>query len=59
MWTYWWLQNKTNYKIKRKYFPDPDARWNFISVYKKEELNNKPVVITHQPIPKSIRNAKY
>ena len=59
MWTYWWLQNKTNYKIKRKYFPDPDARWNFVSVYKKEELKNKPVVITHQPIPKSIRNAKY
>tara|TARA_B100001248_G_scaffold254357_1_gene232645 strand:+ start:24561 stop:25268 length:708 start_codon:yes stop_codon:yes gene_type:complete len=59
MWTYWWLQNKTKYKIKRDYFPDPDARWNFVYCYKKEELNNQPVVITHQPIPRSIRNAKY
>ena len=59
MWTYWWLQNKTKYKIKKDYFPDPDARWNFVYCYKKEELNNQPVVITHQPIPRSIRNAKY
>ena len=58
MWTYWWLQNKTDYKIKRNYFPHPDARWNFVSIYKKEELDNQPVIINHRPIPKILINAK-
>tara|TARA_Y100000389_G_C17436978_1_gene506134 strand:+ start:880 stop:1599 length:720 start_codon:yes stop_codon:yes gene_type:complete len=53
MWTYWWLQNKTKYKIKRSYFPDPDVKWNFVYVYKKEELLGHNVVISHQPLPKT------
>ena len=51
MWTYWWLQNKTKYKIKRAYFPHPDARWNFVYIYKKNELDNKEVVVMHRPVP--------
>ena len=52
MFTFWWLQNKTEFKIKRSYFPDPDARWNCVMVYKEEELQNTPVVITHRPVPR-------
>lgn len=52
MWTYWWLQNKTEYKIKRGYFPHPDARWNFVHVYKDKELDNKEIVVMHRPVPK-------
>ena len=59
MWTYWWLQNKTEYKIKRNYFPYPDARWNFVCVYKEEELDGQPAVIMHRPIPRSLRNEKH
>jgi len=50
MWTYWWLQNKTDYAIKRSYFPDPDARWNFVHIYKESELKGLPIVINHRPI---------
>lgn len=52
MWTYWWLQNKTEYKIKRSFFPEPDARWNFVYIYKQEELMGQPIVIKHTPVPK-------
>ena len=52
MWTYWWLQNKTEHKIKRSYFPTPDARWNFVYVYDKKELNGTEAVIHHQPVPR-------
>ncbi|MAL52487.1 MAG: hypothetical protein CMQ68_00055 [Gammaproteobacteria bacterium] len=52
MWTYWWLQNKTEHKIKRSYFPHPDARWNFIYVYDKKELDESEAVIIHQPVPR-------
>ena len=54
MWTYWWLQNMTKYKIKRNYFSDPDARWNFVYVYKDEELKGKDAVIIHQPVPRKL-----
>lgn len=53
MWTYWWLQNKTEHKIKRSYFPDPDAKWNFIYIYKEEELKGHNKVISHQPLPRA------
>lgn len=53
MFAYWWLQNKTEFKIKRAFFPDPDARWNYIYVYKKEELQGTPVVISHRPVPRN------
>lgn len=53
MWTYWWLQNKTEHKIKRSYFPDPDAKWNFVYVYKEQELKGHNKVISHQPLPRA------
>jgi len=59
MWTYWWLQNKTKYKIKRSYFPEPDCKWNFVSVYKQEELQGQDAVIIHRPIPGKILNGKH
>lgn len=51
MFSYWWLQNRTNFKIQRSYFPEPDARWNYVYVYKEEELKNTPVVVRHRPVP--------
>lgn len=47
-WSYWWLQNKTEYAIRRKYFPD-DARWNFVNGYKASETD-KPIVIYHHTV---------
>ena len=44
-WTYWWLQNKTNLKIKRE-FLDDDVRWNFLNTYRKDETD-KPIVVHH------------
>lgn len=49
-WTYWWLQNKTTYKINHDYFPD-DARWNFVNGYKSTETD-KPIVIYHHTVKK-------
>ena len=53
MWTYWWLQNKTDFKIKRSFFSKPDAIWNFIYNYKDEEAEGKDIVVYHQPVPRS------
>jgi len=47
-WTYWWLQNKTDFKIKRE-FLDDDARWNFINTYREDETD-KPIVVYHHTI---------
>lgn len=47
-WAYWWLQNKTEYAIRRKYF-DEDARWNFVNGYIKTEVTN-PVIIYHHTV---------
>lgn len=47
-WAYWWLQNKTEYAIKRKYF-DEDARWNFVNGYIKTEVS-KPIIIYHHTV---------
>ena len=52
MWTYWRLQNKTQHKIKRSYFPHPDARWNFVCVYDEKELDGQEAIIYHQPVPR-------
>lgn len=52
MFTFWWLQNKTKYAIKRSYWPEPDAKWNFIMVYKEEELMGHEIVISHRPVPR-------
>ena len=53
MWTYWWLQNKTDLKIKRSFFSKPDAIWNFVYTYKDEETEGKDIIIYHQPVPRS------
>jgi hypothetical protein len=47
-WAYWWLQNRTEYAIMRKYF-DEDARWNFVNGYLKSETT-KPVIIYHHTV---------
>lgn len=49
-WSYWWLQNKTDYAIKRAYFPDPDARWNFVNTYKQSECPKDDIVIYHHTL---------
>ena len=52
MWTYWWLQNMTEHKIKRSYFSHPDAKWNFVYIYKEKELDGHEPIIIHQPVPR-------
>ena len=47
-WSYWWLQNKTEYAIRRKFFED-DARWNFVNGYKASETN-QPIIIYHHTV---------
>lgn len=47
-WTYWWLQNKTEYAINRKYFEE-DARWNFVNGYLKTEVT-KSIIIYHHTV---------
>ena len=54
--TFWYLQNKTDYKIKRGYFPDPDAKWNFVHIYRQEELQGHDMVICHRTIPNDMRD---
>ena len=49
-WSFWWLINKHNYGLKKEYFPEPDARWNFVSTYKPEECPREDVVIYHHTI---------
>lgn len=49
--TYWWLQNKTEYAIVREYFKDPDCRWNFIRNYKDAECPEDQRVVWHYTIP--------
>ena len=50
-WTYWWLMNKCGgIAIKRGYFPDPDARWNYINGYHPKECPRKDIVIYHHTI---------
>ena len=48
-WTWWWLQKKTDFKLEAGYFVD-DARWNFVNVYKKSELNGKDIIIFHHTL---------
>ena len=55
MYTYWHLMNKTEFAIKRGYFPHPDARWQFIFNYEQSELDGQEMVITHRPIPRDMQ----
>jgi hypothetical protein len=47
-WSYWWLQNKTEFKINSKYFED-DARWNFVNGYRYSETD-KEIIIYHHTV---------
>ncbi len=49
-WSYWWLMNKTDSAIRREYFPEPDARWNFVNTYKSNECKPEDIVIYHHTI---------
>jgi len=49
-WSFWWLQNKTDYRIVREYLPD-DARWNFVDGYRADETD-KPIVVEHHTLPR-------
>jgi hypothetical protein len=46
--------NHFDFGVKTARFPDPDARWNFVSGYKEEELQGQPIVIYHYTIPHSL-----
>lgn len=35
-------------------FPEPDARWNFVTGYKNEELQGQPTVIYHYTLPQGL-----
>lgn len=45
-WAFWWLMNKTDYKLNREYFKD-DARWNFVNTYHKDETDKDIIVYHH------------
>ena len=47
-WSFWWLMNKTEHKLKRDYFKD-DARWNFVNTYRKTETD-KDIIVYHHTI---------
>ena len=49
-WSYWWLMNKTDHAVDRGYFPDPDARWNYVHRYKPTECHKDKIVIYHHTI---------
>lgn len=49
--TFWWLQNKTEYAINKQYFPD-DARWNFVWAYRDDETD-KPIIFHHHTLPQT------
>jgi hypothetical protein len=55
MYTYWFLMNKTEFAIKRGYFPHPDARWQNIFNYNEDELDGQEIVVTHRPIPRDMQ----
>ena len=45
-WAFWWLMNKTDYKLNREYFED-DARWNFVNTYHSDEVEKEIVIYHH------------
>lgn len=48
-WSYWWLQNKTDFALDRGYFNE-DARWNFVNAYRYDELKGKDIILYHHTI---------
>lgn len=49
--TMWRLLNLFDFGVKTARFPAPDARWNFVSGYREDELQGQPIVIYHYTIP--------
>ncbi len=49
--TMWRLLTYGNMGVKTGRFPDPDARWNFVTGYKDEELQGQQKVIYHYTLP--------
>ncbi len=49
--TMWRLLTYGNTGVRHARFPEPDARWNYISGYKEEELQGQPAVIYHYTLP--------
>jgi hypothetical protein len=59
--TFWWLQNKTEYAIVREYFQDPDARWNFVWPYEQEgrhECDRDDIVIYHRTLSDKMKGSR-
>lgn len=52
--TMWRLLNLFDFGVKTGRFPDPDARWNFVTGYKEEELMGQERVIYHYTIPQNL-----
>ena len=49
--TMWKLLTYGNMGVRAGRFPDPDARWNFVSGYKQQELQGQEMVIYHYTLP--------
>lgn len=49
--TMWKLLTYGNTGVRAGRFPDPDARWNFVSGYKEQELQGQEMVIYHYTLP--------
>lgn len=49
--TMWKLLTYGNTGVRAGRFPDPDARWNFVSGYKQQELQGQEMVIYHYTLP--------
>jgi hypothetical protein len=49
--TMWKLLTYGNMGVRVGRFPDPDARWNFVSGYKQQELQGQEMLIYHYTLP--------
>lgn len=47
-WSFWWLQNQTHLSLNIEILED-DARWNFVTGYRKDECEG-PIVLRHERI---------
>ena len=50
--TMWNLLTNGNFDVKVGEFPSPDAKWNFVTGYKEEELMGEEAIVLHYTIPK-------
>ena len=52
--TMWNLLENGNFDIKVGEFPQPDARWNYVTGYKEAELQGTEKGVLHYTIPKNV-----